>query len=256
VCAGRSVTDDLRPEAGPAGARQLRRSGLDAELVAFRVRHDDVVWAAARHGGAEPFQPGHLIFHRTGGTQVEMHPVVGRLGLANPGEPDVRPTPARRFDEGLLVVESSSTSDPSTAAQNLASASASAASKDTDLTTLGILGKVAAAAMPRHLELPAWMGCATRGHISPPTPPDWLSQCAARLTYKIRRRSRSICVNRQLTVEPQRTKVLRPRTSRGPYSADARTRPSLGVVATWDSHCGFVTLRDQLGRSVGGRSGR
>src|SRR5215471_3604410 len=60
--------------------------------------------------------------------------------------------------KAFSAVESSSTSDPSTAAQNLASASASAASNDTDLITLGILGTVAAAVVRRHLELPAWNG--------------------------------------------------------------------------------------------------
>src|SRR5215471_8658352 len=57
--------------------------------------------------------------------------------------------------KAFSAVESSSTSDPSAAAQNLASASASAASNDTDLITLGTLGKVAPRALPRHLDLPA-----------------------------------------------------------------------------------------------------
>src|SRR5215472_18237488 len=82
--------------------RRLGGSGLDAELVAFRVGHDGMVRVAARHGGAEPLQSGHLVFQRTGGAQVEVRPVLGRLGLGNPGEPDIRAAPARRFDEGLL----------------------------------------------------------------------------------------------------------------------------------------------------------
>jgi hypothetical protein len=44
--------------------------------------------------------------------------------------------------KALSAVESSSTPDPGGAAQNLASASASAASNDTDLITLGMPGLV------------------------------------------------------------------------------------------------------------------
>ncbi len=64
--------------------------------------------------------------------------VARRLGLRNPGEPHVRPPQPGASTNALSAVESSSTSDPSTAAQNLASASASAASNDADLITLGM----------------------------------------------------------------------------------------------------------------------
>jgi hypothetical protein len=47
------------------------------------------------------------------------------------------PQPAASTN-AFATVESSSTSEPKTAAQNLASAGASAASKETDLITLGI----------------------------------------------------------------------------------------------------------------------
>ena len=65
--------------------RRLRGSGLDAELVAFRVGHDGVARVAARHGGAEPVQSARLIVHRTGGAQVDVHPVLGCLGLLKGG---------------------------------------------------------------------------------------------------------------------------------------------------------------------------
>ena len=54
--------------------------------------------------------------------------------------------------KALSAVESSSTSDPRTAAQNLASASASAASNDTDLITLDTPGRLVAAVLPGHLD--------------------------------------------------------------------------------------------------------
>ena len=61
-------------------------------------------------------------------------------------------------------MESSSTSDPSTAAQNLASASASAASNDTDLIKLGMLDKLAGSAPAGHSDLPAGLLLGMRGH--------------------------------------------------------------------------------------------
>jgi len=65
--------------------RRLRGSGLGAEFVVFRVGHDGVVWVAARHGGAEPVQSARLVVHRTGGAPVEVHPVLGCLGLLQGG---------------------------------------------------------------------------------------------------------------------------------------------------------------------------
>jgi hypothetical protein len=59
------------------------------------------------------------------------------------------PQPAASTN-ALSAVESSSTSDPKTAAQNLASASASAASNVTVLITLAMPGTVAAAAPAGH----------------------------------------------------------------------------------------------------------
>jgi hypothetical protein len=55
-------------------------------------------------------------------------------------------------------VEFSSTSDPGTAAHNLASASASAASNDTDLIKLGVLDKLAGSApvTPIYLQVCSW----------------------------------------------------------------------------------------------------
>src|SRR5215475_3518281 len=77
-------------------------AGFDAELVALRVPHDRVARVAPRHDGPERLQPGHLGADRTGGTQVEVHAVLGRLELGDPDEPDVRPAPARRLDERLV----------------------------------------------------------------------------------------------------------------------------------------------------------
>jgi len=54
--------------------------------------------------------------------------------------------------KALSGVESSSTSDPKTAAQNPASASASAASNDTDSITAGTPAKLAVPAPPGHLD--------------------------------------------------------------------------------------------------------
>src|SRR5436190_14573442 len=79
-----------------------RGPGFDAELVALRVLHDRVARVMPHHAGAQRLQPGHLGRLRAGGTQVEVHPVLGRLGLADPDEPDVRPAPARRLDERLV----------------------------------------------------------------------------------------------------------------------------------------------------------
>src|SRR5215467_3506789 len=66
-----------------------RGAGFDAELVALRVPHDRVARVAALHDGPERLQPGHLGGDRAGGTQVEVHAVLGRLGLGDPDEPDV-----------------------------------------------------------------------------------------------------------------------------------------------------------------------
>src|SRR5436190_6622278 len=79
-----------------------RGPGFDAELVALRVLHDRVARVMPHHAGAQRLQPGHLGRLRAGGTQVEVHPVLGRLGLGDPDEPDVRPAPARRLDERLV----------------------------------------------------------------------------------------------------------------------------------------------------------
>src|SRR5215472_17597733 len=61
------------------------------------------------------------------------------------------PQPAASTN-ALSAVESSSTSEPKTPAQNLASTSASAASKDTDLITLGTPRRLSAAVPASHVD--------------------------------------------------------------------------------------------------------
>src|SRR5439155_20875400 len=101
---------DPAPQAGPATGdhgrltrgRPLSGTRFDAELVALRVAHHRVARIPADHAGSQPLQPRHLGGDRPWGAQVEMYPVLGRLGLGNPGEPDVRAAPARGLDERLL----------------------------------------------------------------------------------------------------------------------------------------------------------
>src|SRR3984893_1406382 len=61
--------------------------------------------------------------------------------------------------KALPSVESSSTSDPRTAAQNRASAGASAASNDTDLITAAILATLSAAVGGKHGDAVGSLGC-------------------------------------------------------------------------------------------------
>jgi hypothetical protein len=119
-------------------AMLLTGARFDAELVALRVLHHGEVGIAEDHGGTQLLQPRHLGGHGTGSPQVEMHPVLRRLGLGNLVNQIFGPPQPAASTNALSVVESSSTSEPKTAAQNLASASASAASNDTDLITLGM----------------------------------------------------------------------------------------------------------------------
>ena len=111
-----------------------------AELVAFGISHDGVAAMVSHHGGAQFPKPGHLSRHRPGSLQIEVHPVLAALALGHwINQMFGSPHPAAST-KALLVVESSSTSDPNTAAQNVASAKASPASNVTDLMTVAICG--------------------------------------------------------------------------------------------------------------------
>jgi len=93
----------------------------DAELVALRVVHDDVVDRVLRvvvsgpalHAGAEPDQLGDLGLDdldpplqrqqvvAAGGVQVQVEPVLARLGLWDLLEPDRRAQP-RRVEQPIV----------------------------------------------------------------------------------------------------------------------------------------------------------
>ena len=117
----------------------LTGARFDPELVALRVLHYGEAGIAADHGGTQLLQPRHLGGHGTGSPQVECIRFFAALGSGTLVSQIFGPPQPAASTNALSGVESSSTSEPKTAAQNLASASASAASNDTDLITLGML---------------------------------------------------------------------------------------------------------------------
>jgi hypothetical protein len=99
------------------------------------------VWSSWRATTVAPSSSSLATSARTGpGAQVKVHPVLGCLGLGYLGEPDVRAAPAGGFHEGLAGRRILVHVRAKTAAQNVASARASAAPNVTDLMTAGIPG--------------------------------------------------------------------------------------------------------------------
>jgi hypothetical protein len=83
---------------------------------------------AIQHRGPQPFQPGDLVRHRSGGTQVKCIRFFAALASGTLLNQMFGPPQPAASTKALSEVESSSTSDPKTAAQNVASARASTAS--------------------------------------------------------------------------------------------------------------------------------
>lgn len=113
----------------------LPRPGFDAEFVPLGVGHDDVAAVPLEHRRAEPREsatgPGA---RRSKWTRFFAVLTSGTFANQTFGPPQ----PAASTN-ALSLVESSSTSEPKTAAQKVASRTASAASNVTDLITLGML---------------------------------------------------------------------------------------------------------------------
>ena len=117
----------------------LTGAGFDAELVALWILHHGEVGMAADHGGTQLLQPRHLGGTAPGARRSKCIRFLAALASGTLVNQIFGPPQPAASTNALSVVESSSTSEPKTAAQNLASASASAASNDTDLITLGML---------------------------------------------------------------------------------------------------------------------
>lgn len=83
--------------------------------------------------GAERDEPTYLARTGRGGPQVEVLAVLRDLRLGHTNEPETGTTPARRLNPGAVGVLSSSTFDPSAAAQKAATCRGSRQSKVTDL---------------------------------------------------------------------------------------------------------------------------
>ena len=94
------------------------------------------------HGGPEFFQPGHLAATGPGARRSKCIRFLAVLPSGTRKNQIGPPQPAASTN-ALSAVESSSTSEPSAAAQKVASARASVASNETALITLAMTGTIA-----------------------------------------------------------------------------------------------------------------
>jgi hypothetical protein len=113
----------------------LSRARFGAELVALGFLHRRVTAMAAGHGRSQLSSLHTSAVPEPSGRNASGS---SRPWLRNLCEPDIRTTSANGLDECHIIVEPSFTSEPKTEAQNRASVSAAAASKQEDLISLAI----------------------------------------------------------------------------------------------------------------------